>query len=121
MNILKLSALALAVSLSTSVFAGETIDKLKSTQNLNIGARATSVPYSYSDAQGRFVGYSQDIGTEFKRFMDSKYKLNLSVSKVEVTGQTRQPLVVNKVIDLEAGSTSYTEERAKAVAYFGPS
>jgi glutamate/aspartate transport system substrate-binding protein len=117
MNILKATALGLALTLSGFAFAGETIDKLKSTQTLNIGARATSVPYSYSDEQGRFVGYSQDLGTEFKKFMDKKYNLNLSVSKVEVNGQTRQPLVTNKVIDLEAGSTSYTDERAKAVNF----
>lgn len=117
MNIFKFSALALAVSLSASAFAGETIDKLKSTGTINIGARETSVPYSYTDAQGRYIGYSQDVASEFKRFLDKKYNLDLSVSKVGVNGQTRQPLVVNKVIDLEAGSTSYTEERAKAVNF----
>lgn len=117
MNILKATALGLALTLSGFAFAGETIDKLKSTQTLNIGARASSPPYSSNDEQGRFVGYSQDLGNEFKKFMDKKYNLNLSVSKVEVNGQTRQPLVTNKVIDLEAGSTSYTDERAKVVNF----
>ncbi len=54
---------------------------------------------------------------EFKRFIEKKYNLDLTVNKVSVNGQTRQPLVVNKVIELETGSTSYTEERAKAVNF----
>ena len=117
MNILKATALSLALTLSGFAFAGETIDKLKLTGTLNIVARETSVPYSYTDVQGRYVGYSQDVAMEFKRYLDRKYSLDLSVSKVGVNGQTRQPLVVNKVIDLEAGSTSYTEERAKVVNF----
>ncbi|VTU34381.1 transporter substrate-binding domain-containing protein [Variovorax sp. RA8] len=117
MNILKATALSLALTLSGFAFAGETIDKLKETKTITFGSRDTSVPYSYADAQGRYVGYSQDLGMEFKRFIEKKYNLDLTVNKVSVNGQTRQPLVVNKVIELETGSTSYTEERAKAVNF----
>ena len=117
MNILKATALSLALTLSGFAFAGETIDKLKETKTITFGSRDTSVPYSYADAQGRYVGYSQDLGMEFKRFIEKKYDLDLTVNKVSVNGQTRQPLVVNKVIEFETGSTSYTEERAQAVNF----
>jgi len=117
MKILKATLLAVAVSSCLSAFAGETLDKIKETKTLTIGARSNSIPYSSTNANGTFEGYSQDWALGFKRFLDKKYGLNLDVNKVEVNGQTRQPLVMNKVIDLEAGSTSWTEERAKVLNF----
>ncbi len=59
MNILKATALSLALTLSGFAFAGETIDKLKETKTITFGSRDTSVPYSYADAQGRYVAIAR--------------------------------------------------------------
>jgi glutamate/aspartate transport system substrate-binding protein len=113
----KVSAAILGLSIGASAFAGATLDKITSTEAVNIGARANSIPYSKVTSSGSFEGYSNDICKIIIKDIQAKTGKTLAVTTQEVNGQTRQPLVLNGTTPLECGSTSYTEERAKVVNF----
>lgn len=116
--IFKSIALAVALATSSVAFAGATLDRANSSEAFNFGVRANSVPYSSLDASGNSKGYSLDICKDFAKYVGTKTGKTYAVTTQEVNGQTRQPLVLNGSIQLECGSTSYTEERAKVVNFF---
>lgn|GEM_PF-3376819 len=115
--IIKSIALAVALATSSVAFAGATLDRINSTESLNFGARGNSIPYSSLNQSGTATGYSIDICKDFAKFLGTKTGKTYAITTQEVNGQTRQPLVLNGVTQLECGSTSYTEERAKQVNF----
>ena len=108
---------AAAICTMTSSFAGEVLDGIIANKQINIGHRESSVPYSYVLSNGLPIGYSLDVCKEIIRDVEAKTKLSLTVQKQPVNGQTRIPLVQNKSIALECGSTSFTDERATKVSF----
>jgi len=112
---------ALLLAASPGVVAAEpgpTLDKVKRTGALVMGVREYSYPLSYSDADGKPIGYHVDI---CRRIVDAvKARLGLPALAVRtraVTSQNRIPLMVEGDIDLECGSTTNNSARQKQVAF----
>lgn len=114
---------ALLIALATSHATAEpytgTLKKIRESGVITVGHRDSSVPFSYmADLTGQPVGYSQDIQM---RIVESiGHQLQLPALKVKynlITAQNRIPLVQNGTVNLECGSTTNTEERARQVDF----
>ncbi|MGE5752265.1 MAG: transporter substrate-binding domain-containing protein [Deltaproteobacteria bacterium] len=119
---LRLSLLLFAGWLAaTPAFAAEltgTLKKVKETGTITMGIRESSYPLSYLDDKQQPIGYHIDI---CNRIVDAvRRELKMPVIRVQhqpVTSQNRIPLVTNGTVDLECGSTTNNEARARQVAF----
>lgn len=113
----------LLMALVTSHAAAEpytgTLKKIRENGVITVGHRDSSVPFSYmADLTGLPVGYSQDIQMRIVESIGQHLQLPaLKVRYNLITAQNRIPLVQNGTVDLECGSTTNTEERARQVDF----
>ncbi len=98
--------------------AGSTLQKISQTGTINLGHRESSVPFSYYDSRHQVVGYSHDLMMRAVDSIKAELKLPaLTVKLVPVTSQNRIPLLQNGSVDLECGSTTHNQERARQVSF----
>ncbi|MEO8506656.1 MAG: amino acid ABC transporter substrate-binding protein [Betaproteobacteria bacterium] len=96
----------------------DTLRRIRETGALILGVRATSVPFSFLDAQKQPQGYSVDLCLRVADVIRSELKLpKLDVRFVPVSSSNRIPALVEGKIDLECGSTTNTRDRQKQVAF----
>ncbi len=103
---------------TADVDASPTLRKISETDEIVLGVRESSVPFSYLDANHKPIGYSQSIA--LKIVDEVRRRLNkprLTVSTVVVTSANRMSYVVNHQIDLECGSTGHVRDREQLVAF----
>jgi glutamate/aspartate transport system substrate-binding protein len=98
--------------------AGDTLAKIKSSGSITLGVRESSGALAYTLGDGKYVGFH----TEMARRIADDLKKQLGMSSLQVkyqpvTSQNRVPLVVNGTVDLECGSTTNNQARAKDVAF----
>ncbi|VVD86561.1 transporter substrate-binding domain-containing protein [Pandoraea anhela] len=122
----KLFAPLLLVSAAAALFAQAasaeeltgTLKKIKDTGVIALGVRESSIPFSYSNNNGKTIGYSQEIALKIVDAVKKELKApNLKVTETPITSQNRLSLIQNGTIDLECGSTTHTFERAKQVGF----
>ncbi len=96
---------------------------------IRIGVRDSSVPFAFRNRAGQAVGFSVDLCREIAA--DAARAINrdlvepdapawqtgLRIAFVTVAAEDRLPMMTSGAIDLECGSTTATEERAKSVAF----
>lgn len=114
-------AFAAVMSFAAPTLAAElygTLKKIKDTGTIVMGHREASIPFSYMDSKGKPIGYSMEL---CGRIIDKiKVELNIPNLKVvlkPVTSQTRIPLLANRTIDIECGSTTNNLTRSKQIDY----
>jgi len=114
-------AFVAVMALATPTVAAElygTLKKIKDTGTIVVGHREASIPFAYIGPGGKPIGYSMDL---CYRIIDKiKADLNLPNLKIElkpVTSQTRIPLLANKTIDMECGSTTNNLTRSQQIDY----
>ncbi|OWT61896.1 amino acid ABC transporter substrate-binding protein [Candidimonas nitroreducens] len=117
------SIVALAMGLACTSSAEEltgTLKKIKETNSITIGHRASSMPISYMDDQHHPLGYAVDVCKLVVKDLKKKLNLpNLQVNWQMTTAANRIPLLRNGATDLQCGSGTITESRRKVVS-FGP-
>ncbi|RAC79331.1 amino acid ABC transporter substrate-binding protein, partial [Burkholderia multivorans] len=95
-----------------------TLEKIRQTNLISIGHRETSVPFSYVDASGKVIGFSQDLCDRVIAAVKARTgKPDLQVRFIPVTSQNRIPLVQNGTVDLECGVTTNLAARHTQVAF----
>lgn len=95
-----------------------TLEKVRSTNSITIGTRSASVPFNYLDDNNRQAGYSWEIAQRVVERVKKDLNLpGLQVKTIEVTPQTRIPLVANQTVDLECSSTTHNTERERQVSF----
>ena len=114
-----LVATLVAAACAAQAQTTDTLKKIKDTGSITMGVRGSSGVLSYTPGNGKYVGYHvelcqraiADIGKELglTKPVDIKYQ--------EVTSANRIPLVQNGTVDIECGSTTNNEARAKDVAF----
>lgn len=114
--------LLVAAMLSAAPCFGEeltgTLKKVKESGTIVMGIRESSYPLSYLDDTQRPIGYHIDICNRIVDAVKAELKMpNLKVQHQPVTSQNRIPLVSNGTVDLECGSTTNNEARAKQVSF----
>ena len=99
--------------------AGSTLDKIKSSGEIVLAHRDSSVPFSYiADTPNQPVGYAHDLQMKVVEAVKTKLnKPDLKVRYVLVTSQNRIPSIANGTADLECGSTTNNNERQQQVAF----
>jgi glutamate/aspartate transport system substrate-binding protein len=95
----------------------DTLDKIKRTGVFALGARQSTPPYGYLDAQNNWVGFATEIARAIHANLEKELKVAIELKYVPVTSQTRIPLLQNGTIDMEAGATVVTRSRAKVVDF----
>ena len=111
------SVLAVAAAPAWSQDAG-TIRKIHELNEIVLGVRDASIPFSYADDSGQSMGYSVDLCMRVADRLKRELKMpGLKVRQQLVTSANRVPLVQNGTVDLECGSTVNNLERQKTVAF----
>ncbi|TGV05261.1 amino acid ABC transporter substrate-binding protein [Alcaligenaceae bacterium 429] len=99
-------------------YAEGRLEKIKSTGEISIGHRDTSIPFSYLDDAQNPIGYSLDICLGVVESIKEKLGIpDIKVKYVPVTSSTRIPLVANGTVDLVCGSSTNTTERQVQVDF----
>ena len=129
---LLVSSLLLATSelaRADDVILTGTLKTIKERGTILIGYREKSIPFAFTNAAGQPVGFSVDIcngiAAEVARRLDSDlveadapaWQKGTRIVYVPVASDARLPKVISGEIDLECGSTTANDERAKTVAF----
>lgn len=94
-----------------------TLAKVARDGYITLGVREGSVPFSYLDDKGRFIGYSVDLCMKIVDEVKKRLNKPVEVKMTPVSASNRIPLMANGTIDLECGSTTNNAERARQVAF----
>ncbi|HEU0230517.1 MAG TPA: amino acid ABC transporter substrate-binding protein [Burkholderiaceae bacterium] len=115
---LVLATAVTAVGMTAAQAADSRIDKIKSTGEITLGYRESSIPFSYLDDNQKPIGYSMDICYGVVDALKKDLKMpNIKVKLVSVTSSTRIPLVANGTIDLSCGSATNNAQRQVQVSF----
>jgi glutamate/aspartate transport system substrate-binding protein len=119
MKKLTLATLAAAALLATGVAsAADTLAKIKGAGKITIGTRDSSAPLAYTTGDGKYVGYHVDVCNKIADAIKASLKApTMPVEYTVVTSANRVPLVQNGTVDMECGSTTNNEARAKQVDF----
>jgi ABC-type amino acid transport substrate-binding protein len=112
-----LCSLVLVGMAEFSLAAESTVDKITNSGKMVIGARSGSVPFGFIDRDNKWVGFSIDLCTEVKNKFEGKIGKKIELELKEVIPSNRIALVANGTIDLECGSTTYTQARDETVDF----
>lgn len=94
-----------------------TLKKISDNNEIVIGHRESSVPFSYLDAEQKPVGYSIDLCLKIVEAVSSELGKEIAIRYVPVNPKTRIALMANGTIDLECGSTTNNLTRQQQVEY----
>jgi glutamate/aspartate transport system substrate-binding protein len=96
----------------------DTLQRIRDTGTIRIGARDSAAPFASVDAQGKAHGYTVDLCLRVAEAIRSELKLSkLDIRYVVVTAANRIDKVRANEVDLECGSTTNTRERQQQVAF----
>jgi ABC-type amino acid transport substrate-binding protein len=99
------------------VLAETVLEKINRTGVLTAGTRGTSIPFAFINEKNEWVGFSIDLLEAIRARLEKKLAKPIKLEKKEITHATRIPLVVNRTIDVECGSTTYTRGRDETVDF----
>ena len=113
-----LVASLLAAAFAAQAQTTDTLKKIKDTGTVVMGVRGSSGALSYTLGEGKYVGFHVELCQ--RALEDIRKQLGLAkldIKYQEVTSANRIPLVQNGTVDIECGSTTNNEARAKDVAF----
>jgi ABC-type amino acid transport substrate-binding protein len=107
-----LAAFMVVAFLPPPVLADQTMDQIEKTGKIKLGFREGSIPFAFVDPKvGKHVGFSVDMAGELAKYLEMRFGKKIEIVPFTVTPKTRIPMVVNGTIDVEMGSTTYTQQR----------
>jgi polar amino acid transport system substrate-binding protein len=107
----------LLLGAAAPVLAETVLEKISRTGVLTAGTRGSNIPFAFIDEKNELSGFSIDLLEAIHARLEKKLGKRIRLEKREVTNATRIPLVVNRAIDIECGSTTYTRGRDEAVDF----
>ncbi len=99
------------------VLAETVLEKIGRTGVLTAGTRGTNIPFAFINEKNEWIGFSIDFLEAVRARLERKLAKRIKLEKKEVTPATRIPLVANRTIDVECGSTTYTRGRDEIVDF----
>ena len=97
--------------------AETTMEKIKRTGVLTIGARSGSPPFGYINKQNEWVGFSIDLAQLVNASLEKKLGQSIKFELKESTPATRIPLLTSMAVDLIAGTMTITRARRESVDF----
>jgi ABC-type amino acid transport substrate-binding protein len=111
-SIIGLAVVIAMTFLAVPVMADKIMDQIEKTGKIRLGFREGSIPFAFVDPKvGRHVGFSVDMAGELARYLGMRFGKTIDIVPFTVTPKTRIPMVVNGTVDVEMGSTTYTQKR----------
>ena len=107
----------LLLGTATPVLAETVLEKIRRTGVLTAGTRGTSIPFAFINEKNEGIGFSIDLLEAIRARLEKKLGKPIKLEKKEVDPATRVPLVANRTIDVECGSTTYTRGRDETVDF----
>jgi len=115
---LTVAAALLFAAVAAQAQTTDTLKKIKDTGSVVMGVRGSSGELSYTLGNGQYVGYHVELCQRALEDIRKQLGLpKLDIKYQEVTSANRIPLVQNGTVDIECGSTTNNEARAKDVAF----
>ncbi len=111
---LLLAAVAAVVGLTAQA---NTIEKVKASGAVTMGARDSSGALSYTLGDGKYAGYHIEVCQRIIGNLEKAVGKKVEVKYQSVTSQNRIPLVQNGTVDIECGSTTNNAARQKDVSF----
>jgi ABC-type amino acid transport substrate-binding protein len=104
--------------LGSAVLADETMDRIRKTGKIRVGWREGSIPFAFMDPKvGKQVGFSVDMTYLLVEKLSEHFGKKIEIQPFTVTPKTRIPMVANATVDVEMGSTTYTQKREEVVDF----
>lgn len=98
--------------------ADETMDRIANTGILRVGFREDAIPFSYLDRESdKHVGFSVDMAALLVENLSKKLGRNVMIHPVSNKPKMRIPMIINDLIDVEMGASTYTKEREDIVDF----
>ena len=94
-----------------------TLAKARSSGAVTIAYREASVPFSYLSGRGEPIGYSIELCRRIVEGIGQAVGREVEIKWVPVTSETRIDAITSGRADLECGSTTANQERARRVAF----
>jgi len=111
-SIMGLAIVIAMTFLAVPVLADKTMDQIEKTGKIKLGFREGSIPFAFVDPKvGKHVGFSVDMAGELAKYLGMRFGKTIEIVPFTVTPKTRIPMVVNGTVDVEMGSTTYTQKR----------
>jgi len=100
------------------VLADETMDRINKSGKIRVGLREGSIPFAFIDPKvGKHVGFSVDMTYLLAEKLSEHFGKKIEIKPFTVTPKTRIPMVANRTVDVEMGSTTYTQKREEVVDF----
>ena len=116
--VITLTVLGMLAFVAAPLLADETMDRIEKTGKLRVGFREDSIPFAFIDPKvGKQVGFSVDMTYELAQKLSEHFGKKIEIEPFSVTTKTRIPMVANATVDVEMGSTTYTQEREDVVDF----
>jgi ABC-type amino acid transport substrate-binding protein len=109
--------MVLVMTSAAPALAETVLEKIGRTGTLTAGTRTASIPFAFINEKNEWIGFSVDLLEAIRERAEKKLGKPIKLDKKEVTPQTRIPLVANRTIDVECGSTTYTRGRDETVDF----
>lgn len=114
-------AIALLILATASVSSAQTLERVRSAGQLNLGYRSDARPFSYWDEAKQPAGYSVELCSKIADAVKAELGLpKLRVEMVTVGNHERFLAVKQKRIDLLCGASTVTLSRRKDVSFSVP-
>jgi len=107
----------LLLGAAAPVLAETVLEKIRRTGVLTAGTRGTNIPFAFINEKNEWIGFSIDLLEAIRARLEKKLGKRIKLEKKQVTPATRIPLVANRTIDVECGSTTYTPGRDETVDF----
>jgi polar amino acid transport system substrate-binding protein/glutamate/aspartate transport system substrate-binding protein len=82
-----------------------------------VGVRDGAIPFGFISKENEPVGFSIDMAKEFQKAIEKQLGRSIKLTFKTVNPKTRIPLVANRTIDIECGSTTHTVDREETVDF----
>ena len=99
------------------VLAETVLEKISRTGILAAGTRGNAIPFAFINEKNEWIGFSIDVLEAIRTRLEKKLGKPIKLEKKEINPETRIPLVVNRTIDVECSSTTYTRARDEIVDF----
>lgn len=98
--------------------SSSTLKKIQELGVITLGTRSAYIPFNYLDANNKQAGFAWDISLHVvDKIKQETGRNDLKVRAMELTPQTRIPLVANQTVDLECSATTHNLEREAQVNF----
>jgi len=98
--------------------SGGTLRKIAESGSITIGFHEATPPFTFSNVDGKVMGYSYDIALKIADAVKRELKLSkLEIKQVPFTTQNRFAIVQNGTANISCGATTNTTERQKTSAF----